>query len=164
MAFTVIQSAIIAAGKAIKQELLTFIKENFDDHESRLIVAEAAIGRLPPICFDVVGALNSPLTMDGALIYRVESNLRVTAARLLIKTAGSAGSVTVDVEYKRGAAAWTSILTGTISAAFGSGSNFVTTGTLAFQDMLAGDLIRLNIDAVQTNMEDFSVYLENESA
>jgi hypothetical protein len=164
MSFTSIQSQIIAAGKAIKQELLTLIKGNLDDHEARLIVAEASLGRLPPICFDVVGALNSPLTMDEALIYRVEADLRVTAARLLIKQAGASGSVTVDVEYKRGGSGWASILNSTISASYTLGDYAVVNGVLSLQDFEAGDLLRLNIDAVQSNMEDFSVYLENESA
>jgi hypothetical protein len=164
MSFTPIDSATIAAGQAVKEELLATVKADFDDHESRLIVAEAAIGRLPPISFDVVGALTSPLAMDGALIYRVEANLRVTAARLLVKTAGSAGSVTVDIEYKRGAGSWTSILASTISAVYTLGDYSVVSGTLATQDFQTGDLFRLNIDAVQTNMQDFSVYLENESA
>lgn len=164
MSFSTLASALIAAGKAVKQEIFTTIKGDLDDHESRLITAEAAIGRLPPISFNVVGALNSPLTMDGALVYRVEANLRVTAARLLIKTAGASGSVTVDVEYKRGAGSWTSILASTISASYTLGDLALVSGTLSIQDFMAGDLLRLNIDAVQDNMQDFSVYLENESA
>jgi len=164
MSFTSISSAIIAAGKPVTQELCTTIKDDLDDLDSRIAITEGGIGRLPPICFDVVGALNSPLTMDGALIYRLEANTHITAARLLVKTAGSSGSVTVDIEYKRGAGAWTSILTGTISSSYSAGNYAVTSGTLAVQDFLTGDLLRLNIDAVQTNMEDFSVYLENEVA
>ncbi len=164
MAYVSISSANIAAGQALKQELATLIKDNLDDHEARLLVTEGSLGRLPPIPFEIVGTLNSSFAMDEVLIYRVEADLRVTAARLLVKQCGASGSVTVDVEYKRGGGAWTSILTGTISAAFGLGDYAVVNGTLSFQDFEAGDLIRLNIDAVQPGMEDFSVYLENESA
>jgi hypothetical protein len=165
MSFTSIPSAIIAAGQAIKQELLSFIKDGLDDHESRLSVVEGSSGRLPPISFDVVGSLNSPLTMTGALIYRVEANLTVTAARLLVKTAGSSGSVAVDVEYSRNnGSTWTSILSAPISAANTLGNYALVSGTLVFQNFLAGDLIRLDINSVQNNMQDFNVYLENESA
>lgn len=164
MSFSTIQTAIIAAGQAVKQELFTFIKDNFDDHESRITTTEAAIGRLPPITFNVIGTLYAPLAMDEALIYRVESDLRVTAARLLVKQCGSSGSVQVDVEYKRGVGSWTSILSSVISASYTAGDYSVTTGTLSVQDFLAGDLIRLNIDSVQASMEDFAIYLENESA
>lgn len=164
MSFSTIQSAIIAAGQAVKQELFTFIKDNLDDHETRITTTEAAIGRLPPIAFDVVGTLSSSFAMDEVLIYRVESDLRVTAARLLVKQRGSSGSVQVDIEYKRGVGSWTSILSSVISASYTAGDYSVTTGTLAVQDFLAGDLFRLNVDSVQVGMEDFAVYLENESA
>lgn len=164
MAYDAITSAQIAAGEAVKQELLEKVKGNDADHESRLLVVEAALGRLPPIAFDVVGTLSAPLALDGALAYRVEADLTVTACRLFVKLAGTSGSVTVDVEYKRGGAAWTSILSAPISAAYGTGDYYTTSGTLTFQDFEAGDLIRLNIDAVQDEMEDFAVYLENESA
>jgi hypothetical protein len=164
MSFSPIDSATIAAGQPVKQELLATVKDDFDDHESRLSVVEAAIGRLPPIEFAVLGVLVAPLAIDGVLAYRVEANMTITAARLFVKTAGSSGSVTVDVEYKRGGGAWTSILSAPVSAAFGAGDYAVVSGTLTFQNMVAGDLLRLNIDAVQSGMEDFTVYLENESA
>ena len=164
MSFNPLDSATIAAGQPVKQEILTTTKDDLDDHEARLIVVEGSLGSLPPICFDVVGTLNSPLAMDEALIYRVPDNIHVTAARIFVKQAGTSGSVTVDIEYKRGAGAWTSILVTPISASYTLGDYAVVNGSLSFQDFQAGDLIRLNIDAVQSSMEDFSVYLENESA
>ena len=42
MAFTAIASAAVAAGKAVKQELMDLIRTNFDDHESRIGSLEAA--------------------------------------------------------------------------------------------------------------------------
>jgi hypothetical protein len=159
-----IASAIIAAGQAVKQELFTQIKDSLDDHDARITVTEGAIGRLPPISFDVVGTLNAPIAITEAMIYRVESDLKVTAARLLVKKAGTSGSCQVGVEYKRGSGAWTSILSTSISAAYTLGNYAVVNGTLTFQDFQAGDLIRLNIVAVQNAMQDFAVYLENKSA
>lgn len=40
MAFTSISSTLINVGKAVKREIFTLIKDNFDDHESRLIAVE----------------------------------------------------------------------------------------------------------------------------
>lgn len=117
-----------------------------------------------PITFDVVGIFYSSFVKDDVLIYRVNGNIALTAAYLLVKKAGVSGSVVVDVEYKRGAGAWTTIFSSTISAAYSSGDNSLTQGTLAVQNLLAGDLLRLNIDGVQASMEDFSVYLENANA
>lgn len=164
MAFDPLNTTEIAAGKPTKQELFGKTKGNFDDHESRLIVVEGAIGRLPPIAFDVIGLLYPALIADELMIYRVENNLTITAARLLVKRAGTASSIQIDVEYKRGAGAWTSILSSPITALYSLGDYALVSGTLALQSFQTGDLLRLNLDAIQTSMVGFSTYLENESA
>jgi len=164
MAFSAITSEQIAAGEPTSQPLFQKIKDSLDDHESRLTVTEAALGRLPPIDFNVLGLLNAPLAMTGAMTYRIDQATTLTACRLLVVTAGSSGSVEIDVQYKRGAGAWTTVLTGPLSAGFASGSYFTANGTLAFQDLLPGDLLRLNINSVQVNMQDFSVFLERTAA
>lgn len=162
MAFETLTTAQIQAGKPTAQELFRKLKNSLDDHESRLITVESAVNQLPPISFDIVGTLNSPTTMDGVLHYRVNRALNLLAVRLFVVTAGTAGTLTVDVEYKRGAGAWTSVLDAPISAGFGSGDLYVTSGAIAVSGIHSGDILRLNIDSVQTEMTDFSVYLENE--
>lgn len=42
MAFTAIASTAVAAGKAVTTTLMSLIKSNFDDHESRIVTLEAA--------------------------------------------------------------------------------------------------------------------------
>lgn len=47
MAFTTIASAAIEVGKAIKKSLLTQIKDNFDDHETRIDGLEGSVNKIP---------------------------------------------------------------------------------------------------------------------
>lgn len=165
MAFTTLPSDLIAAGKALVQEIFSILKGDVDDHEDRITVLEGGAGVFSPITFDVTGTL-SPFAQDGILVYRVNRTLRITAARLFINVAGTSGTTSIDVEYKRGGGGWTSILTGNITAAFGAGDLYTASGTLvdASFEFQAGDLIRLNVDSVQDAMRDLSVYLENEAA
>lgn len=162
MSYTAFTSAEIAAGEPVKQELWQKVKDNDADFDSRLGTAENSVGRLPPIEFYSVGTVTTPTAMDGALKTRIEANTTILAVRLVVFDAGSAGSCTVDVEYKRGGGAWTSVLSAPISASYSSGDNYVTSGTLVFTALQSGDLLRLNIDAVQTDMEDFAVFVERE--
>jgi len=164
MAFSAITDAEIEVGEPTAKPLFEKIQGNLDDHETRIGAGETGLTSRPPIEFGVFGILQNTFAKDGMLHYRVPVGLRLTAARLFIVNAGTSGSVEVDVEYKRGSGSWTSILNSTISSAFGDGDLHVETGSLAVTDLEAGDFLRLNVDSVQVDMEDFVVYLENEVA
>lgn len=121
------------------------------------------VGPLAPIEFSVIGILNG-VTLTEALLTRISQSLRITGCTLLVKTAGSAGTCTVDVQKKTGAGAWASILSAPISASYTAGNYSATAGTVTTTALSSGDLLRLNISAVQTNMEDFTVFVEVERA
>jgi hypothetical protein len=55
-------------------------------------------------------------------------------------------AATFDIEYKRGAGAWTTLFS--VLPTFAVGANSVTAGTKSVTSLNAGDLIRLNWDAV----------------
>lgn len=164
MAFTAITDAEIEVGEPTTKPLFEKIQDNFDDHETRIGATETGLTARPPIEFGVFGILQTSFAKDGILYYRVPIALTITGVRLFVVNAGTSGTVTVDVEYKRGAGAWSSILTTEISSDFTDGDLHVEAGTLSFTSLQAGDFLRLNVDSVQVNMEDFSVYVENEVA
>lgn len=162
MAFEAITDAEVEVGQPTKKELFDKIQENFDVHETRLASAETGLVSRTPIEFSVLGLLRSSDIQDGILLYRMSSAITLTAARLFIKTAGDSGTCTVDIEYKRGAGAWTSILTTEISSDYTDGDLHVESGTLDVTALEVGDLVRLNIDSVQGGMRDIYVFIENE--
>lgn len=164
MSFEPYNSSEIAAGQPTKQELFLKLKENFDDHEERIQAAGAASGSKPPIEFGVFGLLNPPMAVTGILTTRIPYNISLLACRLLVVTAGSAGTLEIDIEYKRGAGAWTSILNAPISSTYTDGDYFLVTGDLSISSLVTGDLLRLNINGIQTSMEDFLVFIENAGA
>jgi hypothetical protein len=164
MAYNALTDAETNAGRVVAQSLMKKIKDDLADHESRVASTEGAIAQLMPIEFNVYGILNAPSAETEIMIYRVSAAIQVLAVRAIVKTAGTSGTLSIDVEYKRGGGAWTSLMSGPISIGFGSGDLATSSGVLSFTDLLAGDVLRLNINSVQDGMTDFSVYIENKGA
>jgi len=164
MAFTAIDSAEIVSGKPVSTTTQGKIKDNFDDHESRLQVIESGTAvTYPPIIFRV----NGPYYVGGAVNNVTETTInfpiRITGIRLIIDTAGSSGSTEVDVKFKRGAAAFTTLLTTKPLLSYTAGSNAISTnGVLdnTVTTLLAGDILRLDMTSVQTGGIGFLVRID----
>ena len=154
MAFTALNVAECASGEPTKSELFNKIRLDLDDHESRLLTVEGATNAFLSMDFGINGryeALSTKLNVAGYI--RLTFNLTILSARLLIDTAGSAGSTEVDFLFKRGGDPWTSIVTTRPSVAFGAGSLALSTnGVLnpTYVDLQAGDFLRMDLTAVQT--------------
>lgn len=58
MAFTIINSSDIDVGKPLKKSLFDTIKNNFDDHESRIDTLEQGAGVITVADFEVVGYIS----------------------------------------------------------------------------------------------------------
>lgn len=152
----------IEVGEPTAKPLFDKIQGNLEDHEERLGATEVGATTRPPITFGVAGITQAPFAYDGLLFTRTDIAIALTGVRLQQKIAGLSGTLTIDVEYKRGVAAWTSILTSPIELDSTDGDYAIASGTLAVTDFDAGDLFRLNVDTVQDSQEDFIVQLENE--
>jgi hypothetical protein len=156
MSYTAITTGEIASGEPVKADTQTKIKDNFEDHESRIQTIETGAGTTyPPMTFRINGpyglySSGSPFT--DITRTTTNFNITITGVRVLIDTAGSSGTTEVDVLFKRGAGSWTSILTTKPSAGYASGNNYASTNGVVnatYADLLAGDLIRLDITSVQ---------------
>lgn len=166
MAFTALNSSEVAAGEPTKQELFNKIRLNFDDHESRLLTVEGATNAYLSIDFGVqgeYGVLGTQTNISGYI--RIPFNLTILSGRLLIEQAGSAGTTEVDMLFKRGVSAFSSLFTTRPSVAFSAGSNALSTnGVLDATkvNLLAGDIIRCDLTASQTGGKGFVAILEFE--
>lgn len=161
MAFTAITSAQVAAGEPTAQELFSKVRLNFDDHESRIVATENAINEIKVIEFFAAGQYSQRSSQNEVMFTSTPNNITLQGARLRIQTAGTAGSTEIDIKYKRGAGAWTTVFSTRPSVAFGSGDYAVSTNAVfSTTALLAGDLIRLDIIAVQTIGTGFDFNLE----
>ncbi len=164
MSYTTITDAEIETGEPTAQSLFQKIKDDLDDHETRITANETGASTRPPFTLGVMGLIVADFAEDGVDWLRVDQPVTLTGFRLLVHTAGASGTLTVDVEYKRGAGAWTSILSAPVDAAYTLGDYVTVNGTLSVTSLLAADLLRLNVDGAQVGMRNFKVQLEHEVA
>jgi len=168
MAFVALTTAEVTTGQPTKAEVGLKIKNNFDDHESRLTSAETAINTYRPIEFTVSGGYWVFVPKDGVLVERLNFDINVLSGRILVIDAGTAGTLEVDVEYSDdNGASWSSIFSTLPSVVYTAGNYALSTnGVLSTQistnGLDTGDLLRLNIDTAQTGNELFKVILEIE--
>lgn len=164
MSFVTLTPEEIASGTPVRSDTHTKIKENFDDHESRLQSLEGgADTTYPPLILRVNGPYGYLTAKDDVLRTTTNFPITITGCRLLIDTAGTAGTTEIDVKYKRGGGAWTSIMTTKPSVSYTLGSNYTSTNGIVNPtqaDLQAGDLIRLDITSIQTSGIGFTVRLD----
>lgn len=162
MSFITLTEEQIATGEPTAQELFRKIKDNDDDHESRLGTVEGAVNSYPPIRFGVTDyAHATPVTEVD--IERIPFDLVILGARLLVMDAGSSGTLEVDVQYKRGVGAWTSIFSTHPSVSYTDGDYALSTNAvISTPQLLLGDLVRLDILTPQIGNRQFSLLLEFE--
>jgi len=148
MAYSTFPSTTIESGKPGTTDLWTKTSDNFVNHESRITSLEGGSSvTYWPLEFHVAGFYGVQDELD---FKRVPFDITLLAGRLLIKNAGSGSSTTIDMEYKRGAGAWTTIFTTKPSVTSASGDYAVSTnGVLGVTALQSGDLLRLNIDTKQ---------------
>jgi hypothetical protein len=150
VAFLTIPASTIESGDPVTQELFGFVKDNFDDHETRLLSLEGGGNTsYVPGHWNVQGHYGQVGTFEGVGLIRIPFNITVLGGRVLCNKVGSSGDTEIDFLYKRGAGAWTSIFSSKPSVNFGDGDYSIGSGVLDETSLLIGDLLRMDITAVQ---------------
>jgi len=149
MAYLTIPTDIIESGDPVTSTLWSvYVRDNFEDHEARILSLEAG-GAMTyvPFFFEVHGCLK---TREEVGLIRINFAIKLLAARLLIKKAGTGGATTIDFQYKRGSGVWTSIFSTKPSVTATSDYAISNNAVLSTVNLLSGDLLRMNIDSVQS--------------
>lgn len=169
MSFTALNTGEVASAQPVTTTLLDKIRTNFDDHEDRITAVEDSLSEDPPIILRVNGyysalgaSSSSTYYPNGLLKTTLNLDITITGVRLIIDDAGSGGTTEIDLKYKRGVGAYTSIFSTKPSVASGAGddatsSNAVLDGTIELE---AGDIIKLDTTSVQTNGRGFMVRID----
>lgn len=166
MAFSSITSGEIASGQPNKNTLWNKVKDNFDNHESR--IADLEIGtniQYPPIIMRIDGDPSAMAGETNVLKTTCNFNLRITGIRILVDQAGASGTYEIDIQKKSGVSAYTSVLTTRPSIAYSAGSDTLSTNAVlhsTHKDCLSGDLLRLDINTVQSGGKNFLVRIDYE--
>jgi len=154
MAFSALTSTQIQPAKAVKTELWTKVKDNFDDHESRLVAQESGGSIIELVNMDFRNA-SSAATMTGLFYYKATYDFTVTKVEIQIfdKEGITSGSLTVDVKKNSTPdnTGMTSILSVLPTLDFSSCADYDSnSGTLdaGEQDILEGEFLRVDITAL----------------
>lgn len=168
MPFIAIDSTEVDSGKPVATTTLGKVKDNFDDHEERIQILESGVGTTyPPLIFRVGGPYSQSGALTGIIKTTTNFNILITGARLLIDKAGSSGTTEIDVQFKRGAGAWTSIFSTRPSVSYTAGDDSISSNAVlnpSYTTLQAGDLIRLDITSVQAYGRGFTVRLDYSGA
>lgn len=164
MPFVAIDPLLIEAGDPVIQELWDQVRLNFDDHESRLTALEGGVAvTYMPLEFELNGSYYDVAPLDQIGVSRVLFDIDILSARLLIKIAGTSGSTEIDFKYKRGANPWTSIFATKPSVVYSAGDFALSSnGVLSVTNLLAGDLIRMDLVSAQVQAKGFVGIIEFE--
>jgi hypothetical protein len=151
MAFITIPSSAIEVGRAIKKSLFTLIKDNFDDHETRLNLVEAGVEGVLPLVFNVNGNYDLMTTAQKANVVKtvVSADITITDVVLYSNEAGDAGTTEINVLSNTASGpSYTSVLTTNPTVAFGAGDDAASVDQVLDAgnvDVDAGDIIKLAI-------------------
>lgn len=149
--FTSIPTSLTGVGKALKKELIDLIKNNFDDHETR--ITGLSLGSTPIEVFNltVVNA-SSAQTFTGLTFYRACTSFSIATVQIAIFEKGviSSGNLTIDIKKSTTGlgGTFTSILTTQPTIDFSSAANYATaTGILSIseQSIAQNDILRLDV-------------------
>ena len=180
MAFTSIVEGTIEVGKAIKKALFTQIKNNFDDHESRINNVEAGAGKVIVADFEVVGYIShySAAELLGIATFRAPSAFKLLEFTITIMnsangfdsggnpvTSSSAGVLQLDLKKStNNGATYTSILSrkpsvdaGYYAAGTSSNSSGNTSVIFASTSLNQDDMLRIDVTGLKDTQGSFHI-------
>lgn len=159
MAFTSLTTGSIATGEPVTNSMLTQIKTNLDDLDTRVTNLDLTVA-FQPLMFEVLGNYSWKSVTDsiGILKTTIGFNITITGVFLIIKTPGSSSSTEIDLKVSRaGGASYNSVMTTKPSVAYSAGADAISTNGVvnpSYVNCLAGDILRLDVTAMQAGSPD----------
>lgn len=164
MSYISIGSSEIESGKPVTSTTMGKVKDDLDDHESRLQIIESGVGTsYPPLTFSIKGSYSINGAVTNILKTTTNFSIQITGIRLIIDQAGSSGTTEVDVKFSRSGGAYTSLLITKPSVGYASGNDAISTNGVVdptYSTLIAGDIIRLDSTSVQSDGRGFIVRID----
>lgn len=170
MAYTTISSTAIQVGKPVTADLWSTVKDDLDDHETRILSVEAATNKIVVFNFPVLNATSSA-TFTGLTYWRAPSAFTLTDAKIIIYEKGSlTGSIEFDVKTNSSVdnTGMTSVFTTKPKLVLASVSDYAESTNAVFdatgQAIAAGEWLRLDMTILPGGgvCGKFNVYLIGE--
>lgn len=163
MSYKEINASEIAAGEPTTNTVLTKVKDNLINHETRTTSLEGGSAVVyPPLEFRVNGYYHYQGAATGWVTDIAPFNLTITGVRLYIDRAGTAGDTEIDLMVKSGSGLYTSVFTTKPKCNFINGDDAIFAGILnqSMTNVLQGASMRLDTTSVQTLGHSFTVRID----
>lgn len=177
MAFITLPTVILEVGKAIKKEIFTIIKDNFDDHESRINGIELGANKVEVFNFEVTGFINNYTSSDLVQIgtHRATSDFTLIEAKLTLmnnssgSTSTTSGVLSIDLQRSTDdGVTFATVLSGLPEIADGTNATGSTSSSVVFigggEDILQDDLLRVNVTSKKDTQGSFLITVYGELA
>lgn len=175
MPYVPIDSNDIEIGKPTKKSIFKTIKDNLDDHESRIDSVQAGASKVEIFNFEVFGYINDYTISELTSIGITEStiNYSVTAMTVSLQNnpqflqSTSTGALEIDLEKSiDNGITWTSIMTtipsipnGINSTGYKSTNGVINT---LISSVNQGDLLRVSVKSMKENQGSFNITVYGE--
>jgi hypothetical protein len=164
MSYTTITTTEIASGKPVSTSTLTKVKDNLDDHETRILGLEAGTSvPYPPIIFRVNGTFAQSRAIDGLLETTNNFSIQITGVRIWAQKAGSSGTYDIDIVHQFNGSGFVSCLSTRPTLAYTTGDEAASTNAVINSGnatIVAGSNIRLVVYGLQVGGNNFYVRVD----
>ena len=155
-----------SVGDPVTADYLNQVKDNFDDHEDRLIEVEQNISKVKVFNELFINSVQTVLNgIEEISIYRAETDFTLVEAKLVVLEAGTSGTTQIDVlKSSTISGSFTSIFSTKPSVLQTTGNNVESTNAV-FQttSVAAGDYLKLNIDSLQVGQKRILIHVYGEA-
>lgn len=170
MAFNTIPSAWIDVSDPLKKELFDYVKDNFDDHETRIAATESGANKI--IIYDgILCNATSSSSLTGIMFGRAAQDITITDAKLFIFDVSGISSGTLEIDVRKSTSpdftSDSSIFTTKPSFDFSTASNYTETSNanISAGSVSSGDYMRIDVTSLpSTTIGKFGIYVIAEAA
>lgn len=151
MAYSPILDAEIPIGGPIQNPTLVKIQGNDAYFNTQIASLQSTIQNPEPLEFQIEGNAGPFVAMTGAAYKRIWAAITLTGGFLWIVDAGSSGTMGIDIQLSHSGGSFASIFSTTPTVSYIAGNYAISSnGMLSTTSLVAGDVLRLDISAVQT--------------
>ena len=168
MSFISLISSWLQPAAPVKSEIFVGIKNNQDDHETRISDIEASAGKIEVFNFPVSNALTAA-SLSFVSYYIAQSDFNLTEAKVVLFERGSAtGTLELDVKINT----TTGLNPANYSSVFSTNPSITLSGSVDYNEssnavfsttaVSQGDYLRLDFSSLGTAPVSFHVYIYGE--
>jgi len=166
MAFVTLDSNNLEVGDPVTTDILTQIKSNSDDHETRVALLEGGASKVQIVNELVLnaGQYVSTTTFQGLVYWKADRAFTLTQAKVAIFTSGSSGTLEIDMlKSSTIGGVYTTVFSTKPSLAFGAGNNIESSNAVFSTTAISqGDYLRIDITSFQAPQNKFLIQIFGE--